>query len=60
MNYFFWVFRDALGGWRWRLYAGNRRIIASSGESYKNRTDCEHAIQLIKVYSPGAPVHVQS
>jgi len=32
--------------WRWRLVAGNSRIIAS-GESYFNRQDCVDAVNLI-------------
>lgn len=32
--------------WRWRLRAGNHEIIAS-GEGYKNRDDCIHAVGLI-------------
>lgn len=34
--------------WRWRLRAGNNEIIAS-GEAYKNKVDCLHAISLIKM-----------
>ncbi len=36
------------GQWRWRLVAGNNRIIANSGESYWNKADCLHAIDLVK------------
>lgn len=32
--------------WRWRLRAGNNEIIAH-GESYKNRQDCVHAVNLV-------------
>lgn len=34
------------GQWRWRLRAGNHETIAS-GESYINKADCVHAINLI-------------
>lgn len=33
--------------WRWRLVAGNNRIIAS-GEGFKNRQDCLDSIDLVK------------
>lgn len=34
--------------WRWRLRAGNGRIIAVSGEGYNNKVDALHAIELIR------------
>lgn len=34
--------------WRWRLRAGNNRIIAVSGEGYNNRSDAAHAIGLVR------------
>lgn len=34
--------------WRWRLRADNQRIIANSGESFHNRQDCLHSIDLVK------------
>jgi uncharacterized protein YegP (UPF0339 family) len=43
------------GQWRWRLRAANHQII-SSGESYWNEADCDHAINLNKG-SAVAPVH---
>jgi uncharacterized protein YegP (UPF0339 family) len=42
------VFKDAKQEWRWRYYAPNNKIIASSGEGYKNRGDCLNAIKLLK------------
>lgn len=44
----FQVYRDAAGEWRWRLAAGNREIIATSGEGYRHKEDCLHAIELVK------------
>lgn len=32
--------------WRWRLKGNNHEIVAS-GESYKNKDDCLHAINLL-------------
>lgn len=46
--------------WRWRIVAGNGRILASS-ESYTREGDCRAAIKLVQdgarfapTYSPGA------
>jgi uncharacterized protein YegP (UPF0339 family) len=44
----FQVYEDAEGGWRWRLVAGNGRIIADSGEGYRDKQDCLHGIELVK------------
>lgn len=51
-------YRDMSRQWRWRLIAGNGRIIANSGESYHNEADCDHAIALVKGSGP-APVHTK-
>lgn len=40
--------RRAVDGWRWRLKAGNHRIIAHSGEAYHNKNDCLKAIELVQ------------
>jgi uncharacterized protein YegP (UPF0339 family) len=44
----YWVRRAERNEWRWRLRAANGRIIAESGESYRNREDCLAAITLVK------------
>lgn len=44
-----------IGQWRFRIRAGNGRIIAHSGESYINYADALAAIDLIK-NSQSAPV----
>ena len=49
------VYTDSGGYYRWRLYAGNNRKIADSGEGYYNRADCVAAINLVKG-SGSAPV----
>lgn len=41
------VYKDNQGGFRWHLTAGNNRIIAHSGESYKNKDDCIDAMALV-------------
>lgn len=40
-------YTDSAGDWRWRIVAGNGRILADSGEGYKNEADCDHALRLI-------------
>lgn len=50
------IYSDENGEWRWRLRAGNNKIIAS-GESYHNLEDCNHAVELLKA-SKNAPVTV--
>ena len=42
------IYKDASGEFRWRLRAKNGRIIANSGDGYKNKADAEHAIGLVK------------
>jgi uncharacterized protein YegP (UPF0339 family) len=42
--------------YRWRLKASNGRIIADSGESYKNKSDCVAGIDLVKSTDQNTPV----
>ena len=49
------VYRDAAKHWRWRFVARNGETIAKSSESYQNRIDCLHSIELIK-QSQNAPI----
>jgi uncharacterized protein YegP (UPF0339 family) len=51
----YWVYQDAAGEWRWRLESANKRVIADSGEGYRHRQDCLHAVELVKD-SKDAPV----
>jgi len=52
------VAATALSGnqWRWRLCGGNHEPIAS-GESYHNKQDCVHAINLIKGTNSLTPIN---
>lgn len=34
------IYRDDSGEWRWRRIAPNNRVVADSGEGYKNKGDC--------------------
>jgi uncharacterized protein YegP (UPF0339 family) len=52
----FQVYKDIQGEYRWRLRAGNNRIIADSGEGYRSKADCLHGIELVKRDGPDAPV----
>ncbi|MBJ7535829.1 DUF1508 domain-containing protein [Rhodomicrobium vannielii ATCC 17100] len=52
---YFTIWKDAAGEWRWRLQGANNEIIAS-GESYKNKADCEAAIDLVRSTSDATPV----
>lgn len=37
----------AADGWRWRLVAGNGRILADSGESYSRERDVYRALAAV-------------
>jgi uncharacterized protein YegP (UPF0339 family) len=49
-------FQDAGGMYRWRLKAGNHKIIADSSEGYVNLQDCLDAIALIQKGAKAATV----
>ena len=44
----FKVYKDTRGEWRWRLKSANGNTLADSGEGYKNKQDCIHAVNLVK------------
>ena len=44
----YWQKKDRSGQWYWIYYARNREEIARSSESYVNRSDCTHSINLVK------------
>lgn len=44
----YWIYRDNRGQWRWSYEARNGKTIAVSSESYIRKSDCEHAIELMK------------
>lgn len=41
------IFQNAKGQWRWRIRAANYKTIATSGESYINRSDAEEALHSV-------------
>ena len=50
----FEVYADKAGEWRWRFRASNGKIIADSGEGYKDQQDCLHGRDLVKQEAPNA------
>jgi uncharacterized protein len=56
----FEVFKDNKKEFRWRLKASNGLIIATSGEGYVAKADCEHGIELVKTQSASAKVEDKS
>ena len=42
------VYEDAKKEHRWRLKASNGQVIATSGQGYKAKADCRHAIEVIQ------------
>lgn len=51
----YYVYKDRAGDYRWHLKAANNRLIAESGEGYRNKADCYAAIALVKG-SASAPI----
>jgi uncharacterized protein YegP (UPF0339 family) len=52
MTYFY--YKDDQGKWRWHLQTANGRIIADSGEGYKQEQECLDDIERVKAsrYTP--------
>jgi uncharacterized protein YegP (UPF0339 family) len=44
----FHVYKDNAGEWRWHLKAANGRVVANSGEGYRDRGNCIHAIEIVR------------
>lgn len=56
----FEMFKDEGGDFRWRLKAANGRIVATSGQGYKAKADCQHGIDLIRKEAGKAKVDDQT
>lgn len=56
MQYEFTIYRDNAGGFRWRLQAGNNRIVADSGESYFDRSGAKQAAERVRRAIGGAEI----
>ena len=52
----FELYKDNAGEYRWRFVSTNGRIIATSSEGYKAKSDCQHGIELFKSEAPPAQV----
>jgi uncharacterized protein len=52
------MYTDPQGQWRWSFKASNHEIIAMSSEGYWHKSDCEHAIELVKG-SRLSPIYVR-
>ncbi len=52
----FEIYQDARKEHRWRLKASNGQVIATSGQGYKAKADCRHAIEVIQKEAAGAKV----
>ena len=46
----FEIYTDTEGFWRWRLVAGNGRIVADSGEGYDNLSNVERAVSDLEAW----------
>jgi uncharacterized protein YegP (UPF0339 family) len=44
----YYIYKDSQGLWRWYVAAANNKTIAVSSESYYNKQDCIHSIDLVK------------
>jgi uncharacterized protein YegP (UPF0339 family) len=53
----FELYKDHAGEYRWRLQAGNNRIIADSGEGYNSKAGAEEGIKDVQRIAPTAPVN---
>jgi len=52
----FEIYKDAQSEFRWRLKAGNNQIIATSGQGYKDKSDCQKGIEIIQAGAAKASV----
>lgn len=48
MSWRFEIQRDPDGHYRWRLLAGNREVVATSGLSYSTAASAQRAIEQLK------------
>lgn len=53
----FELYLDDAMEWRWRYRASNYKIIADSGEGYKNYEDAQHGVRLMQACF-GSPIHI--
>ena len=56
----FEVFVAANGQYFWHLQVGNNRLIADSGETYKNKSDCLEMLAWLKASMATFPIEDQT
>ncbi len=54
----FEAYEDIGGKWRWRLWAANGRIIASSGESFSSQAGALRAAEGVRANAPKATISI--
>jgi uncharacterized protein len=50
------MYKDNAGEFRWRLKSANGQNIGTSGQGYKAKADCKHAIEVIQKGAADAKV----
>jgi len=53
----FELYRDSKGEYRWRLQAGNNKIVADSAEGYRTKVGANEGIRDVQRIVPTAPVN---
>ena len=56
----FQIYKSTNGEFRWRFRADNGNIIAIASEGYVKKSDCSHAIDLVKQKGPAAAVEEEA
>lgn len=56
MNYYFQLYQDVSNHWRWRLVAGNGKLIANSGEAFYSKENAQRSAQLVQSIAGSAPI----
>jgi len=45
---YYWMYQDSEKVWRWALYVANNSRIADSSEGYRDKQECQNAIDRVK------------
>jgi uncharacterized protein len=53
----FELYKDEAAKYRWRLQAGNNKVIADSAESYNSKAGAQEGIRDVQRIAPTAPVN---
>jgi uncharacterized protein YegP (UPF0339 family) len=54
---YYWVYQDSEREWRWTLYAANNKRIADSSDGYRNKQDCQDAIDRVRASAEAVVKH---